>query len=222
MQRDVPLVSGETYHIFNRGAHKQRIFIDESDYRRFLLTMYLANHSEPVSVRNVVCSKKYREPFSEFATDKSLVHVLAYALMPNHFHMIVRQQSEGGISKFAKKLFVGYSMYFNIRREHSGVLFQGRFQSRHIDSEDYFRWSFSYVHLNPLELKFSDWQSVGILDVGAARSFMDGYQHSSYLDYRGANRPQRSILSLDAAPPFLYEQDDVADLLATFTENRPR
>ncbi|MHB1086517.1 MAG: transposase [Minisyncoccota bacterium] len=181
----------------------------------------MANHSEPVVVRDILESPRYREPFSAFPADKSLVDVLAYSLMPNHFHIVLRQKSEGGITKFMKKVCVGYSMYFNLSHEHSGVLFQGRFQSKHVDNEAYFRWIFAYTHLNPLDLKFPEWKNTGIEDLSAVRKYMNQYDYSSFLDYKGEDRPQKSILSLREAPEFLREQDDLEELLTSFAENRP-
>jgi putative transposase len=219
MLRHVPLSSGETYHIYNRGAHKQAIFTNDQDYRRFQLGLHLANHSESVIIRDVLSSDKYREPFSGFPADKSLVDVLAYTLMPNHFHLVLRQKSEGGITRFMKKIGVGYSMYYNNKYEHSGTLFQGPFKSSHIDTEPYFRWIFAYVHLNPVELLRPDWLAQSNPNTVGIKEFINTYKYSSYMDYRQESRPEKAILSTDV-PDFLRGQDDLNDMLTNFSKYR--
>src|SRR3989344_8345261 len=134
MRKDVPFAVGETYHLYNRGAHKQSIFVTDTDYRRFLLLLHLANNIEGIELREIL--KKYKGlPFTDIFTgekpDKSLVAVYAYCLMPNHFHLVLQEKGEGGITKFTRKVLTGYSMYFNIVHGHSGILAQGAFKSRH-------------------------------------------------------------------------------------------
>ena len=102
-----------------------------------------------------------------------------------------------------KKLATGYSMYFNTKYEHSGTLFQGRFKSSYIDSEEYFRYIFAYVHLNPLEIFQPGWKVEGIKDKTGAQKFLSGYPYSSFVDYSVSNRPSRHILSLENIPDFL-------------------
>ncbi len=179
MQRSVPLAVEETYHVFNRGAHKNRIFTDQSDYERMLLLLFLCNSKQPLRLREILSNYKGRS-FADIFTSSDLrgedssrlVDVLAYCLMPNHFRLVLRQRSDEGISTFIKKVGTAYSMYFNTKYEHSGTLFQGRFKSAHLDTDSYFRYIFAYVHLNPLELIESEWKTKGILDPGKVRSFM--------------------------------------------------
>jgi len=226
MLRAVPLVSDETYHIYNRGAGKQRIFTAPRDYERFLGLLYLANSERSITYRNLW--EKHQGPslvgiFEQnrpSARTQGLVDVLAYALMPNHFHLVLKQKKEEGITTFMRKLATGYSMYFNIKYEHSGVLFQGRFKSSHIDSEPYFRYIFSYVHLNPLELVEPDWKEGSIRNANTARKFLADYRYASYSDYCVGERPERAILAYDDAPDFLKEQNDLEEMLSDFSKGR--
>lgn len=223
MLRKTALVEGETYHVFNRGAHKGKIFSNDDDYGRFLLLLHLCNGSEPIVMRDLLARNKGRSSVELFkeSTDKSLVDVLAYCLMPNHFHLVLRQKSKDGITKFMNRIGTAYSMYFNTKYQHSGVLFQGRFKSVHIDSEPYFRYIFSYVHLNPIELVEPLWKEQGIQDRSKIKSFISGYTNSSFLDYSNKVRPQKEILALHDAPEFLRSQNDLEDLLRWFTEAGP-
>ena len=224
MLRKAPLVTGEAYHIYNRGAHKQAIFTNEADYRRFLIILHLCNDSEASNISDLLGTKKYRERFSGDIfleeRDKSLVDILAYTLMSNHFHLVLRQKSDEGISRFMRKVGVAYSMYFNTRYEHSGVLFEGRFRSSHLDSEPYFRWIFPYVHLNPLSLLEQNWEEAGVSDVQDAELFLRDYPYSSYYDYYVGERQERAILAHSEAKDFVDSEADIHALLTSFTERR--
>ena len=215
MLRETPLVEGETYHIFNRGAHKQDIFLRPADYDRFTLLLYVSNSSKKVHLGNLLEKHKgpsFMDVYTEEVVDKALVDIFAYALMPNHFHIVVRQKTDDGISLFMKKMATAYAMYFNAVNNHTGVVFQGRFQSRHIDSEAYHRWIFSYVHLNPVDLIESGWKENGIRDHEAIREFIENYRYSSYVDYCNTKRSERIILS-DEAPAFLKKTRDLDEML---------
>jgi len=206
----------ETYHIFNRGANKQEIFHWPVDYDRFMLLLYISNTSENIHLSTLLRNKDQGRSLIEAYNrpiDKALVDVLAYALMPNHFHLILKQKSAGGITLFMKKLATAYAMYFNIAHEHSGVVFQGRFQSRLVDTDPYYRWLFSYVHLNPVDLVEPGWKERGITNIARSRAFINDYRYSSYTDLRGVARPESSILTFEAIPTFIKKSDDLEDML---------
>ena len=144
----------------------------------------------------------------------------AYALMPNHFHLVLAQKADEGISTFMKKLATAYAMYFNIVHEHSGVVFQGRFKSRHISSEPYYRWIFSYVHLNPVDLVEPGWKEQGVRDIPRVKRFIEAYQYASYLDHRGIDRLEGVIVSLNAIPTDIRKTDDLHDMLTAEKQGR--
>ena len=215
MLRDAPFIDGEYYHVFNRGAHKIDIFLEEKDYERFQLLLHLANNRDGVNLRNIFIKYKGKPISAIFESeipDKGLVEVLAYCLMPNHFHLVLRQKSENGISSFLKRLLTGYSMYFNLTNEHSGTLFQGPAKSRLVDNEAYFRYIFAYVHLNPLALIGYEKQKHSI-EKTKMREFLNSYPYSSFYDYNVANRPEKTVLALDSVPDFLKASNDLEDLL---------
>jgi len=130
----------------------------------------------------------------------SLVDIGAYCLMPNHFHILLKEKTENGISKFMKKLSTGYSMYFNKRYERTGRLFEGTFKSVHADSDEYLKYLFAYIHLNPIKLINPVWKEEGIRNSVEAKLFLSGYSFSSYLDYtmkarNNGKRPESKILN---------------------------
>jgi putative transposase len=198
MSRKTILAPGEYYHIYNRGTDKRKVFMTQQDYKRFLALLYVCNGTNPVSIN-------FRGSTSEiFGWDrgKSLVKMCAYCLMPNHFHILVQETENGGISKFMQKLITGYTMYFNKIRERSGSLFQGRFRASHIDNDKYFSYIVSYIHLNPIKIIEPEWKESGIKNKKKSEVFLDKYTYSSFLDYCGIKRLENAIISQDSLPNY--------------------
>jgi len=128
------------YHVYNRGVEKRDIFLDNQDYVVFLglLKKYLTGENLEKS--------NNRHKFKHLGDD---VKLLSYCLMPNHFHLLLYQESEKGISQFMRKLATGYVMYFNNRYDRVGGLFQGRYKASLIASDPYLYHISRYIHLNP-------------------------------------------------------------------------
>jgi len=140
--RKTILTTNEIYHIFNRGADKRIIFEDDGDLNRFLESLEKFNSVEPIG-------SLYEQSFSKIDSgQKKLVKIIAYCLNPNHFHLILQQKSANGISEFMKRLGGGYTWYFNNRHKRTGVLFQGKFKSVHIKSNEQLLHLSAYVNLN--------------------------------------------------------------------------
>ena len=140
--RKIKLAKGEIYHILNRGVEKRNIFIDQEDLERFFECMIVFNSIQP-------SGSLHEQSFQKDKIErKPLVNFIAYCLLPNHFHFILEQVEENGISKFMKRLQGGYSWYFNNKYKRSGSLFQGPFKSKHVDSNEYLLHVSAYVNLN--------------------------------------------------------------------------
>lgn len=137
----VPLVTGELYHIFNRGVDKRVVFQDKHDYLRFYATLHSFNDLEPVTNYRLAAAR-------EKSPVKPLVAVLAYNLLPNHYHLLCRQLVDGGISEYMKRINGGYTSYFNEKYERSGSLFQGVFKRVHVQSEEQCHYLFNYINEN--------------------------------------------------------------------------
>lgn len=203
--RKIQFVNNEIYHIYNRGVEKRDIFLDEEDYFRFIHDLFEFNDEAPAQNSYYFYSKRERAQSSEARprkigrVRKFLVEVLAFCLMPNHYHLLLRQKSDDGIKKFLQKLGTGYVMYFNTKNERSGVLFQGRFKAILVRQENYFNHLPYYMHLNPLDLTAPEWREGKIENYQKAMEFLNSYRWSSHLDYIGKkNFPsvtQREFLS---------------------------
>ncbi len=145
MARKIVFTSGEYYHVFNRGVDKRSVFLDSEDFHRFLQCVEEFNTIEPIGSIYENFFRKH-EPGNE--VPKLLVEIVAYCLNPNHYHLILHQIEEVGISKFMHKLGVGYANYFNIKYERIGRLFQGPFKAVHVESNEQLLHLSVYVNLN--------------------------------------------------------------------------
>lgn len=180
MRKD-ELVLDNIYHIYNRGVEKRLLFLDNGDYSRFIQGLAIFNDVEPA------LNFKYKIDKVENSTEKKkpLVDILSFCLMPNHFHLLIKQKEDAGITRFMRKLCVGYANYFNLKYQRVGSLFQGKFKSVLIDSESQFVHIPYYIHSNPLGLIFPDWKNQGIKESKKALDFLGSYKWSSYRDYIG-------------------------------------
>lgn len=139
-------VNGEFYHVYNRGTDKRRIFSNQDDLERFFMSMDEFNAVEP---SGSLYELSFLDPSVKLKKKrKRLVRFVAYCLNPNHYHFILRQVANGGISEFMKRLGGGYTWYFNHNQKRSGYLFQGAFKAKHIDSNEYLLHLSAYVNLN--------------------------------------------------------------------------
>jgi putative transposase len=217
MGNRAPFADGEWYHCYTRGVDKRKVFQSTVDYRRFVETLYLSNGTETVR-RSDLVNASHAEIFAR-KRGKQLVAIGAYALMPNHFHILLEQKQEGGVARFMQKLGTAYTMYFNLRHERTGNLFVGPFKSRHVDDDRYLEHVAQYIHLNPAELSEPDWKKGKVKDMRALETSLASYEFSSYQDYIGKTpRPERGILAPDAMkligeelPPLKEALKDAAD-----------
>jgi len=154
-------VENSFYHIFNRGVAKQPIFIDEQDYKTFL--SYLKIYLMPLDKSNKIYPTRQIKNFYQE------LKLLAYCLMPNHFHLFVWQKEASGIANFLKSIATKYSMYFNKKYKRSGPVFEGRYKAVMIRSESQFIYLSKYVHRNPT----------------TTGTVLEEYKYSSYQNYLG-------------------------------------
>jgi putative transposase len=202
MLRKDPFITSEYYHICNRGIDKRDIFKSKFDYERFIMLLYVANSHEELRLDNLINhSHKKFEEILVLDKGKPLVSIGAWCLMTNHFHLLIRQEVEGGITKFMRKLGVGYSMYFNIKYQRQGALFGGPFKSKLIGVDDaYMQYLLGYIHLNPLDIEFSGWKQNLDRPTEEMKEFLESYRYSSYQEYLGEERSENSLLDMEAFP----------------------
>lgn len=164
--------------------------------------MYLSNGTKSFVFREL-------DALNIFSTDRGLklVGIGAYCLMPNHFHILITPLVENGIQIFMQKLSTGYSMYFNKKHSRTGSLFEGRFKSQHAATDEYLKYLFSYITLNPIKLQDATWKEEGIKNLSNSFSFLRNYKYSSYVDYLGT-RKESVVLDQNKFPNHFDSSDD--------------
>jgi len=172
--RKVPLITGEIYHIFNRGVNHRPIFIRKAEYQRALQAIKLYQPAYPPMKLShfLVLSQNKKQKILTKANKKRLISILSFCLMPNHFHLLLRQETDNGISKFMSQFQNSFARYFNTRNNRSGPLFTGRFKAVRVETEKQLLHLSRYIHLNP-------YSSHIIKSIQG----LSNYQFSSLLDY---------------------------------------
>ncbi len=187
-------VDNHIYHIYNRGVEKRDVFMNDKDRFRFIHDLFefndeafaLHHYYKSFSESPEVGLRKF--PKSDFGRiekkpRKCLVDILAFCLMPNHFHLLVQQKKEGGIVAFMQKLGTGYTNYFNKKYDRVGPLFQGKFKAVLVEEESHFMYLPLYIHANPIVLAPpAQGKNISATD---ALQFLESYRWSSYPDYLG-------------------------------------
>jgi len=193
-----PFAPGEYYHVFSRGIDKRQVYIDERDFERFEKLLYLANDEHGQVNLELLKQVSPKELFS-LPRKKPLVAIGAYCLMDNHPHIVMREVTDGGISKFMHKVGTGYTSYFNRKYDRIGNLMVKPFRAKHITDDVYLRHVTQYVHLNPAEIFEPGWKKGVVSDMKKLEQNLTMYAHSSLPDYfvspTSVPRFQKSILN---------------------------
>lgn len=182
--RKIEFNIGEYYHLYNRGNNKQKIFHDKRDWVRFLFLILYFQSPTTVSFNNIGRPVSFFIKNSSFNVSQKIIdkvlenkyaELIAFTLMENHFHLIVKENKKGGISQYMQRVLNSYTKYFNAKYGYLGHLFQGPFKSVHVKSNEQLLHLSAYIHRNPREIK--EWKDKE-----------EEYFWSSYQDYVKENR----------------------------------
>jgi len=188
---------GNVYHIINRGVDGRKIFLKDQDYSRFILSLEFFNTSDSADIWSLItrdgggfnpppAEGRIRERLENQRKNmsESIVELLAFALMPNHYHLIIREIIDKGISLFMQKIG-GYTNYFNKQYSRNGSLFESSYRYIKAENDTKLFVDFNYVHTNPVELIEPLWKDQQVKDFDKTKEFLENYQWSSYRDYIG-------------------------------------
>ena len=206
MSRNIVFSPEEYYHCYCRGTEKRKIFLNQKDYHRFIHLLFVCNSENTIHLSDYK-KKSFIEIF-EIDREKTLIDIGAYCLMPNHFHLLLKEKKDGNISLFMQKLITAYTMYFNKKYKRTGSLFESKFRAQYIGEDKYLKYIFSYIHLNPLKLINTKWKEEGFKNKTQANEFLNKYEYSSYLDYIKEERSQKIILNYKSFPKYFSNKKD--------------
>ncbi|MBI2449960.1 MAG: transposase [Candidatus Nealsonbacteria bacterium] len=197
--RRPPLVTKEIYHIVIRAVDGLKLFRDKQDYLQMIHNLFVFNDLKPVSSKfrvarhfslkrkltknDIVSLVNIRDEKREI-----IVEILAFCLMLNHVHLLVRQVKDGGIIKLMRKIGTGYGHYYNQKYKRAGHVFQGRYKIVYITNDNQLKIVFVYIHTNPVAIICPKWKEEGIKikDLNKIIKFLEEeYRWSSYLDCLG-------------------------------------
>ena len=152
--RKIVFANNEIYHIFNRSIEQRPVFIDKNKYKRGFLTLnfYRFNNLPLKLSKALLLESKVREKFfNKLKQDgEKLIEIISYCLMPNHYHFLLKQTMDNGISKFISNFTNSYTRFFNTRHKRIGPIFQGIFKAVRIENEEQLIHVSRYIHLNPV------------------------------------------------------------------------
>jgi putative transposase len=154
--RKVPLITGSVYHVFNRSIAKYIIFNNDAEFLRFFNVICYYQREKPKVefsrfMRDSESKNEFNGMHNQLNDKKKIVEIIAYCLMPTHFHLVLTQLVDGGISKFLNNIQNSYSRYFNLKHKRRGPLWESRFKNVLVDSDEQLLHLTRYVHLNPVK-----------------------------------------------------------------------
>lgn len=199
--RKEPFFVGDFVHIFNRGNRKQEIVRDDRDKLYFLQVLYYLNDSHSIPNIFQKLNDEFKLNLSEFDWPKEfperdpLVKIHAFILKENHFHLILEEIREGGISEFMRKLSTGVTNRFNKRYDETGKLFQGSYKARQIDKDNYLQYLNVYIHIKNVFEIYKGGIENAMKNFDDAYEFAKKYPYSSLSVYEGIKSPLQKIIS---------------------------
>lgn len=184
-------MTGDIYHVVNRGFSKSEIFLERNDYLRFIRELHRFNNKEG-ALKNLPALKYFNNPLKQ----NKMIELLKWVLMPNHYHLLVCEIIDGGAVEFVKRLGNGYTKYFNIKYKRSGYLFQNSAKIINAVDLPHFLHLPHYIDSNPLKLIEPRWKE-GIINKTETEliEFLKSYEFSSYYDYSKTSRNFSQIIN---------------------------
>lgn len=181
-------IDDEIYHVYNRGNSKQTIFHDEQDHEYFVNLLSIMNTQKRIASR-----------ITKTKDTDNLIDIGAYCLMPNHFHIMIKQRKEDGVVLFMRKILTAYAMYYNKKYKRTGGLFEGKFKSKHVGEDRYLKYLFSYIHLNPVKIIDQNWKISTRRPSNEILQFLISYKYSSFGEYY---RDEENIVNKKVFPAY--------------------
>lgn len=180
--RKITYNAGGVYRVYNHGVDNRLLFSSQEDYDRFEAYLYLLNDSDSPRAANFFVANRSREIFKS-ARGEPLVHIAAYAILQNHFEILMSPLQADGISKFMQKLLTAYTMYFNNKYDRRGTLFEGSYKVEESKNDEHTKYLFSYIHMLPAQLFDARWEDASNEIFAQHATRIAEYRYSSVREY---------------------------------------
>ncbi len=210
--RKVVFANGKIYHIFNRGVEKRPTFTDKRELSRATETLKYYRFADlPIRLSHFINLDNtfQHEMLKTINISQKHVEILAYCFMPNHFHFLLKQINDNGISKFIANFTNSYTKYFNTKHDRVGHLFQGTFKAVHVSADEQLLHLARYIHLNPI--------SSFLIETDALEHYPwsshPAYVNSAISDFIEKDTILNFFPNLESYKQFLLDQVDYARTL---------
>ncbi len=204
-----PFVSGQYYHVYNRGVDKRIVFLRYGHYRRFTTT---------IDTILKTGSATPRLTYNQSLALKLKVEIIAYALMPNHYHFLIKQLMDDGITEFMHKLDTSYTKYINLNLRRTGRLFENTFKAKRLENDEMFLHVARYIHLNPViarlvpSLELWPWSSYLETIGKREKSFCHAQEILQHFSVQNPSRAYEEFVTDQRKyAQLLHDADDVKD-----------
>lgn len=172
---------GSSLHVFNQGVDRRQIFLIREDYERFKAYLYILNDAESVRPANVIARDGGGKTYTH-ARGERLVRIIAFSLLPTHFHILLEPLREKGVAQFMQKVITGYTMYFNARTIRTGTLFASGYKSKTL-AREHVKYTRAYIHMTPMQFFHDDWTKTGAHEFDLLAGKIATYPYSSLYEY---------------------------------------
>ena len=222
MMRKTPFIPGEYYHIYNRTILGIPEFKETNNCNRLTQAFLLSNSTKSTTAFQFLRNHKdatLDEALEIARSGEKLVDVLCYAIMPNHYHLLIREVKEKGATEFIRKSNISIAKYINKTKERKGTIFEGLFKSKHIDSNEYLRHLSLYIHLNPLDfIAGKDWREHKLEKFNDYKNKLLNYPWSSLSFFLGG-APNDIISGHEIITDQFKNRDDYEFYLKSWTND---
>ena len=228
--RKTPFLPGEYYHIYNRTILNIPEFKEKNNCNRLMQAFLLANSTKSSQAFEYLRNNSKLKPTYDVGLinraleiarkGEKLVDVLCYAIMPDHYHLLIKDLKEKGVTEFIRKCNISIAKYINKSKERRGPIFESRFKSKHIDSNEYLRHLSLYIHLNPLDFTAGkDWREHKLENWNGHKKKLLDYKWSS-LNFYLSNYSNNEIISgHEIITSQFKNSDDYEFYLKSWTNN---
>ncbi|MBU3926025.1 transposase [Patescibacteria group bacterium] len=222
LMRKTPFVPGEYYHIYNRTILNVPEFNDYKNTERLAQSFLIANSTKSSEAFQFLRNNK--EATIDEALDiakqgEKLVDILSYAIMPDHYHLLLKELRDNGISDFIRKCNISIAKYINIKNNRRGTLFESRFNSKHVDTDRYLLHLSLYIHLNPLDITSGkEWREHKLKNWSVEKEKLLKYPWSSLRAYLDDNYQDLILSGTDIIRDQFKDSKEYEDFLKEWSE----